>query len=480
MRIDIEVLRRPHYRIIGTLIGLALLAGLMAEAFTHTLVVLGILAVACLGVALIRFPIAALVVVLFLEPFHSAIIVAMANKAGLPFGPLRHWEDVLIALLFVRAVVERLLKDRKLPLGNAGDNLVLAYIGAFILLAVASPSRPTVGDALVLYTTGPMLFLTLRFLRPTRKQLWACILSFVFAATVVGTAAIFEKLGPHEGFLRWYGVPASQVAYSASQHPYRSASFLIDTLILAFYLAGTASFTAGLVAIRSRWRPAALYAFVACAGGLVATITRSGYIGGAVGMTLVLLLIVRNPMSRLALVGMTLVLVGGLSIHYVQNGTLTRGEGDTAHKHALQRDLDLLAARPLGYGIGSTDRFRFQAGAKETQQLGATESTYMARALEGGVPSLILYLVTLYVLILRLRSMRMRARRVGDVVGASLAAGAMGAIVGVALSGLFLGVLERPVELVLWGAPALALAWSAHREAAPGGEPALAVQQAGA
>src|SRR5205085_3202340 len=167
---------------------------------------------------------------------------------------------------------------------------------------------------------------------------------------------------------------------------------------------------------RSRWRPAAFYVFAVCAGGLICTVTRSGYIGGAVGVTLVFLLIVRNPMTRLALIGMTLVVIGGLSIHYVQNGTLTRDEGDTAHKHALQRDLDLLAAKPLGYGIGSTDRFRFQAGAKESQQLGATESTYMARALEGGVPMLVLYLVTVYAMILRLRSARARARRAGDTV----------------------------------------------------------------
>jgi hypothetical protein len=463
MNIDVAVLKQPRYRITGTMIGLVFFAGILREALSHTVVIIAGLGIACLVVALIRFPIAALVAVLFLEPFHSAIIVALSNRAGLPIGPLRHWEDVLIIMLFVRAVIERYLKDGRLPLKNAGDNLVLAYIAAFGALAITSPSRSTVGDALVLYTQGPMLFLTLRYLRPTRRQLWMCILAFAGAATIMGTAAVFERLGPHEGFLRWYGVDPGQVAYSASQHPYRSASFLIDTLILAFYLAGTASFTAALVAIRSRWRPFAAYAFAVCAGGLITTVTRSGYIGGAAGVVIVFLLVIRNPRTRLALIGITMVLVGGLSFHYIQNGTLTRGEGDTAHKNALQRDLDLLAAKPLGYGLGSTDRFRFQEGVNRKTQLGATESTYMARALEGGAPALLLYLVTLYVLLLRLRGARRRARDSGDGVGAALAAGAIGAIIAIALSGTFLGVLERPVEMVLWGAPALALTWPVAR-----------------
>ncbi len=467
MWVDRDVLARPRNKVIATLIVCVFVAGIVRESLSHTVTVMGALGIACLLVAVIRFPIAALITVLFLEPFHSAIIVAMQNKANLPIGPLRHWEDVVIALLFVRAVVERYRKDGRLPLRNAGDSLVLAYIGAFALLAVTSPYRPTVTDALVLYTTGPMLFLTVRFLRPTKKQLWACLLAFVGAAAIIGTGAVFERLGPHQNFLKWYGVDPGQVAFSGAQHPYRSASFMIDTLILAFYLAGMASFTSALVAIRSRWRPVAFYVFAVCAGGLITTVTRSGYIGGAVGVTLVFLLVVRNPLTRLALIGITLVVVGGLAFHYVQNGTLTRGEGDTAHKHALQRDLDLLAAKPFGYGIGSTDRFRFQGGARQSQQLGATESTYMARALEGGVPALVLYLVTIYANGMRLRSLRMRARAAGDELVMLLATGALGAIIAIALSGIFLGVLERPVELVLWGAPALALSWPVQSPAEP-------------
>jgi hypothetical protein len=69
-----------------------------------------------------------------------------------------------------------------------------------------------------------------------------------------------------------------------------------------------------------------------------------------------------------------------------------------------------------------------------------------------------LYLTALFVTFMRLRNARLRARLAGDDRAAALIAGAMGAMVGVALSGLFLGISELPVEFVLWGPPAIALA----------------------
>ena len=103
----------------------------------------------------------------------------------------------------------------------------------------------------------------------------------------------------------------------------------------------------------------------------------------------------------------------------------------------------------------------------------------MARALEGGVPMLVLYLVTVYAMILRLRSARARARRAGDTVASSLTAGAIGAVIAIALSGIFLGVLERPVELVLWAAPAIALSWPVEpTQAGPGRARAVQLAEA--
>lgn len=469
MRVVADLLQDQRSRYLGAAVGCTLLASIVVLSFTHTVVIIGGLLVACLAVAVLRFPIAALAMLLALQPFHSAIVVALGNRGGISVGPLRHWEDALVLVLFVRALAERILRDRRLPIQNVGDNVVLVYVLVFVVLATASPARSTVFEALAVYTEGPLLFLAIRWMRPSRRDLWICVIAFVAAATIMGGAALYEHFGPHEGFLRWYGVDQNQVSYSASQHPYRSASFLIDFLILAFYLAESSAFTAAVASIRTRWRPLASVAFVACAGGLITTITRSGYVGGAFGVGVVLVMVVRNPRRRLALVGLTIVIVGGLSIHYVRNGTLTRGEGDTAHKNALQRDVNFLTARPMGYGLGSTDRFRFVEGKTGPGQLGATESTYMARALEGGVQGLAVYLITLFVLLMRLRAKWVRAKRARDFEAASLASGGIGMIVAISLAGMFLGVLDRVVELQLWGVPALALTWpiaKARREEA--------------
>ena len=461
-------------RVIGSLVGCVLFAGLLILAFSNPVPIIGLLMAAVLGVAIVRVPIVALAAVLFLQPFHSAILIALTNRAGLPIGPLQHWEDFVIAALLARAFAARFLTERKLPVDNAGDNFVLLYILAYGILALVSPSQHTVFEALVIYIEGPLLFLAIRWLRPTRRQLWACLVAILAAATIMGGAAVYERFGPHEGLLRWYGVAANQVAYSASQHPYRSASFLVDTLICAFYLAGTVSFAAAMPAARTRWRPLAFLSFAACAGGLICTVTRSGYIGAATGVVLVLLLVGRNPRIRLALVGLTILIVAVFAQHYVANGTLTRGEGDTAHKDAITRDINLVVAKPFGYGLGTTDRFRFQSGGViKTGQIGNTEDTYLARALEGGIQALMLYLMAIGILIVRLRGAWARARADRDFNRASVAAGAMGTIVAIAVAGLFLGVLERVIEILLWGMPAIALSWPrAHAPESPP-QPAL-------
>lgn len=449
-----------NQRMIAIWIGCVLLLAIFVSSFSHPIPVIAVLMLASLGVALVRFPIAALAVVLFLQPFHSAILLAVQNRAGLPIGPLHYWEDFVIAALFARGLFERVRRDGRFPLNNAGDNIALLYMAAYGVLAITSPAQHTVFEAFVIYIEGPMLFLAIRWLRPSRKELMAAFVALLGAATIMGATAVFERFGPHEGLLRWFGVTPDQVAYSASQHPYRSASFLVDFLITAFYLAGTTSFAAGLAAARTRWRPVAFFSFAACAGGLICTVTRSGYIGGAVGVVVVLLMISRNPRIRLSLVCLTILIMAAFAQHYVANGTLSRGEGDKAHQHALTRDVDLIVAKPFGYGLGTTDRFRFQQGGVITVgQLGATEDTYLARALEGGVQALVLYLVALAILIVRLRAAWRRSRDSGDSIGMSLAAGAIGTIVAIALAGLFLGVLERVIEIVLWGVPAIAISW---------------------
>jgi O-antigen ligase len=164
---------------------------------------------------------------------------------------------------------------------------------------------------------------------------------------------------------------------------------------------------------------------------------------------------------KAALIGMIVVAATSVVVYYLAGGseTLVRTSSTSGHRAAIERDLQQIEARPFGYGLGTTDAL--QQRFKLASAPGATESVYLAKALEGGIPALLLYLLVLYVTGMRLRSARRHALWRGDREAAVLAAGALGAMIGIALAGLFLGVQELVVEVVLWAVPGIALAAAA-------------------
>src|SRR5258706_8460893 len=103
-------------RIIAAVTGCVLFAGLLIVGFSHPVPIVGLFMAAVLGIAIVRFPIVALAALLFLQPFHSAILIALTNRGGVPVGPLQHWEDFVIVALLARGFAERVLKGRKLPI----------------------------------------------------------------------------------------------------------------------------------------------------------------------------------------------------------------------------------------------------------------------------------------------------------------------------------------------------------------------------
>jgi O-antigen ligase len=187
--------------------------------------------------------------------------------------------------------------------------------------------------------------------------------------------------------------------------------------------------------------------------------SRSGYIGGGIGVLAVTALAVRRVGIRVSLIGLAIVISGATTLYYFTTGneTLHRTGSDRAHKSALMRDVDLVVARPFGYGLGTTDRAVYRTPAPG--QIGYTESAYLAAALEGGIPALVLYLAVLFMTAMRVRAARLRAIRAGDQSGIVLTAGALAAMLAVAVAGLFLGIHELLIDMLLWGAPGLALAW---------------------
>jgi len=447
-------------------VGLALLAGILMLALHDPIPVLGALMITCGVIAVMQFPIIALLALLFIEPFHDAIVFALLAHAHIGVGSLYYWKDVVILALFVRAIVRRYNLDRGITFPPSGDVVLIGYVLIFVVLAIASPPRTTLVSALSIHVEGPLLLLSIVWLRPSRKELQAAAIAIVAAASVMGAAAIIEHFGPKDSFQTWYGAPRGHL-YIGATNTYRSASFLNDTLILGFYLAAGAPLAAAFSSLRSRLRPWAVVALVACAGGLFFTYTRSGYIGGGVGVLLVLLLTVKNPGIRLSLVGIIVVLAGAATYFYIHAGseTLVRSSSNASHTSALRRDLSLLYARPEGYGLGTTDRFASRPGVGRGA-VGATESTYMAKALEGGVLGLVAYVLALFVTVMRLVRKYPAAVRARDRTGAAIVAGAIGTMTALILAGIFLGIQALVVEIILWATPGVALAWPLEPKAA--------------
>jgi len=438
-------------------IGLVLFAGILVLALDDPIAILGAMGVAAAVLAVMNFPFSALLLLLFLEPFHSAIKLGIQHKAGLPVGPLTYWKDALIVVLFVRGIAQRFLSDRRLNLGrDAGDYLLVFYVFAYVAMAVTSPSRGSVAVSLGLYVEGPLLFLAIRYFQLTRRQLAWCIVGLLTAATVMAAGALIEQLGSQARFVAWYGGHYAAEAQVAGR--YRAGSFFTDYLVLAFYLAGAAPLAAAVATIRARWRPAALLTFALCVGGVLVTLSRAGYIGAGIGIVLALLLAVRNPAVRVSLVGGALVVAFALSLQYFAPGnqTFSRTASNSLHITRVEQDLSLVAAKPFGYGLGSTDR---PARVIASSVAGATENIYMGKAIDGGVQALVLYLVVVFLTGMRLRSSRRRALRAGDARGVALTAGALGAMAGVAVAGMFLGVDDLAINIVFWGAAAVALSW---------------------
>jgi len=452
----------PRRILIAATASLVAVAGTTVAAVSHPAPILVGLVTVVAALALLVAPTRIVIALLFLVPFHNLIVVYAQGHAHVSTGPLTFWKDVVIIALFVRVVGGRLATERSLDVfAEPGDALLIFYMLAYTGLAFFSPPGPTVYRALGRIIEGPLLFFVVRSLRPTRRQLWLMVTAMLTTASIMGIAAVIEKLGPHAGFQTWYGAtkPPLNSSFYSGPNSYRSGSFLGSPLILAFYLAGATPFAVAAFGALRRWRVPAALAVGACGGGLVATLTRSGLIGGTIGVLVVVTLAVRNRRIRAAALGVIVVALASVVSYYLAGGSesLIRTSSNSSHRASISRDLLEIEARPwYGYGLGTTDAL--QQRFKLPGAPGATESVYLARALEGGIPALLLYMVTLYVTGMRVRATRRKALRSRDTEGAVLAAGALGAMIAIAVAGLFLGIQELVVEVMLWVPAGIALA----------------------
>jgi hypothetical protein len=450
-------------RTVGTSALVAVTILLVLAAFAPLPALAAATAIALL-ITIVWRPGVALVILFALVPFNLALFAVLVGRLGISTGPLSNWKDALLAAVVLRALLEA-VRQRGLGLPRpAMDRFLIGYVLASCVLASISPNAVPAAYGLARLVEGPLLFLAIVALRPSRQTIMACLYAMVAAATILSIAALIER-GPHENFITWYGAPRptfdSSFYTGANGTGYRSGSFLYSPLLLAFYLAGVIPLTIALAVAKRRWRRLALIAAVAVAvAAMIFTFTRSGYIGLAIAAMVVMAMTIRHRLVRVALVctvgiaSMSVLLTVATGV----NSTLTRSGENIGHIGSPLDDLALIAQQPLGYGLGSKDAVSYRFGLTEISH--ASENNYLARGVEGGIAGLLLYLVLLYVLLIRLRREWSAARRRGDERSATLLAGALGALLGIGTAGLFLGIQELLTEEVIWGSAALAIVLS--------------------
>jgi hypothetical protein len=236
------------------------------------------------------------------------------------------------------------------------------------------------------------------------------------------------------------------------------------------------------IALAARGRAKLLNLAIAlAAGSLLATITRSAILSGAVVLILALLPEKslrsnwqRNRKTRFAIVA----LVGLIALAPVAIATgvssrssaaLSGGQDASTHVSSTTQGLQNLASHPLGLGIGTAPGVgnRFDVPGEVT-----SENAYLQVGNELGIPELVIFVAMLFLVIRRLG----RAEAADDGT-APLARGLRLAALGLVVGGLFLHVwLDFGLAISLWGGAGLAIGTaerleSRAREPSPPGDP---------
>jgi len=433
-------------------------------------VIAGIVALVGFGAASLRFPGAVLALLLVLLPLHILGLVAfshgllpVARGGGPPLRVIYATDAALLSALALVAIVA----GRRSLLGQRHRRLrrfLVVYLLLAAIMGVTSPTTEAAGWGFMLMAAGPVILLAVLAVGPSRRVVRLAIAGFLVTAGAVAAVGLVEQ---HLGATlpAWLGVGTPDLDgafYAAHGTGYRSGSALGSPLWLGFYLAAAVPLAIGVACAVRRWgrlTVAALALVVVAA--LTVTGTRAGYAGAAAGGVLAALLATRSRMGR-ALVAAAVVTTGAAIVavgyaNHVQQ-VVHSGADNAAHLATVKSDLDLIAQHPLGYGLGVTDVIGQSFDTTSLPQGLATEDVYLSRGLQGGVPGMVLYLLSLMVLSVALLDAWADCRRAGDLEAAGLAAAALGVLLAASVAGLFLGIEDLAYLVLVWGSAGLALA----------------------
>jgi hypothetical protein len=449
---------RPAYRIIAIPVLIVISVLLAQQIQSQPALMLGAIG-AAFGLALVIWrPYWALIALLALNPFNLMLATAVAGVSHYPLGVASNWKDALLVALVLRGVAGQLHEGGLRIPSSLGDRFLIVFVAMHVCYLALAPDFQAGVYSLARHIEGPLLFLAIIALKPPRPVIRACVVAVLLPALVMSVGAIVERV-PGPRFVTFWGGyvpgPASS-SYAGDGRFYRSGSFFGTPLLLGFFLAAAAPFSVALLrAHRKGLRRLALATALTGIVALALTVTRTAYIGGGLGLLVAATTGLRRGWRFIALWTAVVVSAGVILSYAAGNPLLTKPDEGNAHLTSLQFDIQRISDRPLlGFGLGTTDAVRYRFGSY--QLIGASESNYMAQALELGIPGLLLYLGSLISLGWRLRNAR-RELTERDPEGALFAAGALAALVGVAGAGLFLGLVELPVEAFVWGSGALAI-----------------------
>jgi hypothetical protein len=445
------------------------------------------------GVVLLvaRAPAIGLLSLVALLPFQEAIL-AFLYRSGAPSGLVRAlggWKEAVIAGLVLAGFKGFRASGRRL---DALDKVALAYI-AVATAYLAAPSLLVLGSA----AAPPSLSVRLLAWRADTLFVFALLAArhapiamaarprFIKVALTVG--AVVAGIGCFEALdtsswnhfaVNTLGVPGYQAAvlhttyfplgvYSVEMkqtvagHLFtRVGSVFFSPLALGFYLV----LVLGVgIAAASRGRTKLLHLAIGlAAGALLATITRSAILSGAIVLLLALLperaLQTRWQHGRkvrfaiVAVVGLIALapLAVTTGVSHRSSAALSGGQDASTHVSSTTQGFRSLAAHPLGLGIGTAPGVgnRFNVPGEVT-----SENAYLQVGVELGLPELVIFVALLFLVIRRLS----RAE-IADDHSAPLARGLRLAALGLVIGGLFLHVwLDFALAISLWGGAGLAI-----------------------
>ncbi|HEY5625578.1 MAG TPA: O-antigen ligase family protein [Dehalococcoidia bacterium] len=376
-----------------------------------------------LGWAVWRWPMQTIILLIFLLPLSRFMSMLSFTFSGsdaiLRLSQL--WKDLVLVLLVLRMTHES-FQRRRAPRLLFLDLLVGAFIVLTLLYTlypgkiVDSPFMVRLlafrqdGFYLLAYFVGRAIPIEARHLR---YMLWSLIAVSVIMAVVALVQwmmpgqmnALFDKLGYNE-FTQAVGTPheidlVRTRVLNQGELPRASSLFLAD-LGLAFFQLLTIPVAAALF-FCSKNRPMQFLAgflLLAMIGTLGLTITRAAIFAAVIALGLMVVfshsyLRASWSLAGVICMGILFVVVSGFT--GAAFADLFSGEeaSSLAHMDLIESSSRLIAANPLGLGLGNGSHVSILAGSFTTAALPtwATETWYLQIGLEMGMIAMVLFTV---------------------------------------------------------------------------------------